>query len=121
MRKSPAREPIRCGFLTCLPQTKKGHRLCTLRRRRVGQSWFVTFWLRARIHSSSMRTAKSQSICSLPSAMAPPAAMAGQGDGAEPAPQAPPREPPELEVVAVRAVEAVEAVEPSVLLLQPRS
>src|SRR5512138_655673 len=119
MLRSPAREPTPCGSPTILLPTKKVRRLSTKRCRQAGRTWFVTFWRRESIPSSSMPTARSRSIWSPSAAMAEDEAKAKlrrlmlprPTRGAEQA-LLPPREP---EVVAALQVEA------SVLRLQPRS
>src|SRR5262245_29229045 len=64
MFKSPAQGPTPCGSPTILPQTRKARLHFTEPYRRAGRNWFVTFWRREPIQSSSMRTVKSRSICS---------------------------------------------------------
>src|SRR5262245_1759039 len=71
MLKSPEREPTPCGSPTILLRTKKVCRLSTKRCREAGRTWFVTFWTRESIPSSSMPTARSRSIWSAMAAMAP--------------------------------------------------
>src|SRR5262245_33612959 len=70
MLRSPARELTPCGSPTILLRTKKVRRLFTKRCRQAGRTWFVTFWRRESIPSSSMPTARSRSIWSAASAMA---------------------------------------------------
>src|SRR5262245_6450038 len=70
MLRLPAHEPTPCGSPTILPQTKKVRRLFTQRCRRVVRTWFVTFWRREPIPSSSMRTERSRSICLTPAELA---------------------------------------------------
>src|SRR5262249_49494763 len=97
--------------------TKKVCRLSTERCRRAGRTWFVTFWIREPILSSSMPTARSLSISSAPAELGGDEAEAelrrlllrATLRSAEAAP--PPREP---EVVPVLGVEA------SARRLQPR-